>query len=270
MLIQYKKNPTFVTIKNRIFLPIHTVKNPIGAYITVLQSIESTNNYAMTKVHAGLAKHGEGWFAMEQTAGKGQRGKSWASAPGQNIVFSVALEPFLPPERQFILSMAVALGCYDFFRAHAGEESSIKWPNDIYWRDRKAGGILIENQLKGNRWLYAVAGIGININQTSFPGVPGHPVSLKQITGKESDPLALTRELCGFLEKRYRQLQETPGLITEDYNRQLYKKGEQAPLRSREGLFETFICRVEENGGLVTKADGGAERVFRAGEVEWL
>lgn len=174
----------------------------------------------MANVHAGLAKHGDSWLALEQTAGKGQRGKTWQSDPGENIIFTAVLEPtFLPLDSQVLLSKAVALGCYDFFSHYAGDETRLKLPNDLYWRDRKAGGILIENVIKSHKWTHAVVGIGININQTSFsPDLP-NPVSLKQITGKTFDVLDLSRELGECLEKRYRQLEGNAGSIESDFKK---------------------------------------------------
>jgi BirA family biotin operon repressor/biotin-[acetyl-CoA-carboxylase] ligase len=115
----------------------------IGQRLIILPSIDSTNNYAMGQANAGLAGHGTVYFALEQTAGKGQRGKSWITTVGENIMMSVVIEPqSLKINDQFLLSAAIALGCYDFFKSYAGDEISIKWPNDIYWRDRKAGGYL--------------------------------------------------------------------------------------------------------------------------------
>ena len=176
----------------------------------------------MAKVHAGLAKHGNVWLALEQTAGKGQRGRTWESAPGENVVFTAVLEPgFLPLDSQVLLSYAVALACYDLFSRYAGEETKLKKPNDLYWRDRKAGGILIENVIRTGRWTHAVVGIGININQTSFsPDLP-NPVSLKQITGKTFDPMQLSRELCECLERRYEQLKMEPSVVEAEFKSRL-------------------------------------------------
>jgi BirA family biotin operon repressor/biotin-[acetyl-CoA-carboxylase] ligase len=157
---------------------------PAAAFsFTILDSVDSTNNYAMQNVHAGMARHGDGYFAKEQTNGKGQRGKSWETDPGSNIL------------KPFHLSVAVAVACYDLFEKFAGEDTSIKWPNDLYWRDRKAGGILIENIHRGKEWNQAIVGIGININQGSFSPEIKNPVSLKHITGKDFDPIALAKEL---------------------------------------------------------------------------
>ena len=89
----------------------------------------------------------------------------------------------------FPLSMAMALGAYDWFREKAGEEACIKWPNDLYWRDRKAGGILIENLWTAGHWQFAIVGMGINLNQRSFDPAVKNPLSLLQITGRTYDRL---------------------------------------------------------------------------------
>ena len=139
--------------------------NPIGKPFIELPTVESSNNYATRQVQAHLAGHGATWFAYNQTKGKGQRGNTWTTHPGQNIILTTVIEPIhLKLADQFILSAAVAVACYDFFSSYALDETSIKWPNDIYWKDRKAGGILIENILQGTDWKYAIVGIAININ----------------------------------------------------------------------------------------------------------
>src|SRR5258708_3284634 len=163
----------FVLSKNSNLLPI-------GHSFIELQSVDSTNNYAMARAAAGDAAHGTLFFAYEQWAGKGQRGRTWTSIPGENIILSAVLEPVaLPASQAFLLSACVALACHDLFSQYAGpEQPLIKWPNDLYWRDRKAGGILIENSFKGNQWTLAIAGMGININQVVFPATARNPVSL--------------------------------------------------------------------------------------------
>ena len=127
-------------------LPHTPVFPPIGQPFIILPSVDSTNNYAMAQSRAGLAMHGTAYLAMEQTNGKGQRGKSWTSKPGENIMLSVVLEPKgLTIGNQFILSASVALACYDFLKKYTDPEMTrIKWPNDLYWQDRKAGGVLVE------------------------------------------------------------------------------------------------------------------------------
>lgn len=243
---------------------------PIGYNFVELKSVDSTNNYAMAQVHAGLAFHGQVYFAYEQVAGKGQRGKSWATAAGENITMSIVLEPdFLRPMQQFALSIAIALGCYDFLKKYLPADCSIKWPNDIYWRDRKAGGILIESICKADAWLFAVAGIGININQVNFPGHIPNAVSLKQITGKTFDVVSLAKELCNNVEKRYTGLKENgPAKLLADYNNFLFKKNELVKVKKADLIFDTTIKAVNAQGQLLT-ADS-IDRSFDFGEIEWI
>jgi len=237
---------------------------------SILSTVDSTNNYAMGKVHEGLAKHGDAFFALEQTAGKGQRGKQWLAADGQNIILSIVVEPFqLKIAQQFHLSAAVALGCYDFFSGYAGDETKIKWPNDIYWRDRKAGGVLIETIHRGADWKYAVIGIGLNINQTTFGESLKKVVSLKQITGKENDVIALSKELQFFVLKRIEQIYSTPfNDLLKEYNQYLFKLNEPVKLRKDNIIFETSIQSVNAEGKLITK--DALERELNFDSVEWV
>jgi BirA family biotin operon repressor/biotin-[acetyl-CoA-carboxylase] ligase len=180
----------------------------IGAPLIELPSIDSTNIYAMEQIKAGKAISGSCYNTPFQTHGKGQHGRVWESEKGQNLLCSYVLElkSLNPaknwgPEDQKGLSAAVAIGAKAFFGANAGDETLIKLPNDIYWRDRKAGGILIENSLRGSEWTWAVIGIGFNINQTSFSPDAPNPVSLRQITGRQWEIARLQTELSKALTK---------------------------------------------------------------------
>ena len=237
-------------------------------FFTILNTVDSTNNYAMGRVHDALAKHGMLWFANEQTAGKGQRGKAWVTEKGKNIAISLVLEPGrLQITHQFHLSAAVGLACFQFFAAYAGEETKIKWPNDLFWRDRKAGGILIENKYQGKAWKWAVVGIGININQTRFDKFLIKPVSLKQITGKTFNTIELAKELHALLMKNLAEL-KTAENIMEQYNEHLYKINKNVTLRNGDVKFETVIKEVSKEGRLITV--DAIEREFGFGEVEWV
>lgn len=243
----------------------------LGASFTILSSTESTNNYAMQRVHARLAKHGEAWFALEQTKGKGQRNKSWHSNPGENIILSVVVEPgFLLPTQSFLLNAAIALGTHDFFRKYAGPEVRIKWPNDIFWHDRKAGGILIESAIRSGKWLYAVAGIGLNINQHHFAN-DLKATSLYVITGNQFDVIKLAGELCGFLDNRYRQLQAgNKILILEDYRNAMYKLNETMLFRNKETTFSGQIKGVSPEGALIIETGQKKVQKWQWGELQWI
>ncbi|HRI22981.1 MAG TPA: biotin--[acetyl-CoA-carboxylase] ligase, partial [Panacibacter sp.] len=142
-------------------MPATVTNHPYPAPFIEINSIDSTNNYAVQQLQKGQAIHGTAYFAYEQTAGKGQRGRQWHTQPGENIALSVVLNTkWLQGPRQFGLSMSVAMAAYDLFLKYAVNDTFIKWPNDLYWRDRKAGGILIENMVHGKEWQWAVAGIG--------------------------------------------------------------------------------------------------------------
>jgi BirA family transcriptional regulator, biotin operon repressor / biotin---[acetyl-CoA-carboxylase] ligase len=240
----------------------------------LLDSVDSTNNYAMAKAHAGLAKHGDAFFASNQTGGKGQRGKKWHTGNGENIALSIVTVPAkLSMDEQFKLSAVVALGCFDFFSKYAGDETKIKWPNDIYWRDRKAGGILIENIIgrtaTGSHWKYAVVGIGINVNDTAFENELKNAVSLKQITGKHFDVVVLAKQLHQQVLNRIAAINTIPfEAMLQEYNRHLYKVNEAVQLKKGNIAFNTIIKAVTENGQLATTDT--VDNYFDFGEVEWM
>jgi BirA family biotin operon repressor/biotin-[acetyl-CoA-carboxylase] ligase len=246
------------------------VKSTIGQPFIELTLVESTNIYAMERLQANLAAHGTAFFAHTQTAGKGQHGKSWSGEPGNNVALSVIIDcSFLSIARQFPLSVMVAVACHDLFNKYATDQTFIKWPNDVYWRDRKAGGILIENQVKGSSLVGSVVGIGLNINQVVFSEALKNPVSLKQITGKDFDPVAIARELCDCLERRYRELKD--GKFEEQlayYNRFLFKKGAVVRLKHHSAAFYCTIEGVSDLGELMVS--GAVRDKFRFGEVEWI
>jgi BirA family transcriptional regulator, biotin operon repressor / biotin---[acetyl-CoA-carboxylase] ligase len=240
----------------------------IGSSFYELSKVESTNNYAMAQVHEGMASHGMAVFAHDQTAGKGQRGKRWFTEPGSNIIMSIVVDTApIRHFRPFSLSVAVALACHDLMMHYVPESPAIKWPNDIYWGDRKAGGILIENVYRGKDWQWAVIGIGINVNQTLFREDSGSPVSLRQLTGLTYDVVELAKELCGLLEIRWRELTGgTDTIHLEAYHRRLYKVGQSVRLLRNGTVLDALIQRVDAEGYLVT----GNGEFFSVGEVEWV
>ena len=237
---------------------------------TILASVDSTNNYAMGIIRDGLAVSGNAVFSYEQTQGKGRRGKSWNAEKGKNIMLSIILAPGnLTIYQQFHLNVAVSLGCTDLFKKYAGDKTKIKWPNDIFWNDRKAGGILIENVIKGNVWQWSVAGIGLNINQTEFQmDAVFLPVSLKQITGKEFNVVELAKELQQAVLHRQNELQSGRFLqMLDEYNEYLFGLHKKVRLKKGNAIFETIIKGVSAQGKLITFDT--IEREFDFDEVEW-
>lgn len=234
----------------------------------VLKKVDSTNNYAMALVQKGEAISGQGIFALEQTAGKGRRGKAWESNGGENVILTINKQmQWLPLQQQFQLSIAVSLGCFDFFSKFIKENIKIKWPNDIFLYDRKAGGILIENVIRGNLWQWSVIGIGLNINQENFDeGIKA--ISLKQVTGIHYDIIKLGGELVDMVINRINQLEsgEFNNLLYQ-YNENLFSRNKIVKLKKGNIVFETKIEKISPEGELVTK--DVIERKFKFDEVEW-
>ena len=241
----------------------------IGQPFIELQQVESTNNYATGAVHAGMAQHGTAVFAHHQTKGKGQHSRTWVSEPGKNIAMSIVLQPpGFALSQSFLISMATAVAVQQFFASYAGSETKVKWPNDLYWRDRKAGGILIENIVQGSEWRAAVVGIGININQTSFEELETKAVSLKQITGKDHDAVTLAKELCNHLAKAYEIVHKLPSETIAFYTNHLYKINETVRLKKGSRVFDATVKRVTAMGELIVQH--ATEERFAVGEVEWV
>jgi BirA family biotin operon repressor/biotin-[acetyl-CoA-carboxylase] ligase len=244
-------------------------QHPIGQPFIELLTVESTNNYAMGLARAGMAQHGTVVFSHEQTKGKGQRSKEWISQKGKNIAMSLLVEPEnLYVSELFLLSMMVAISVRDLLSAYIKEGLKIKWPNDIYWRDRKAAGILIENVWQGSEWKFAVAGIGININQTEFGELGLRAISLKEVTGKSFVPVILAKELCKILEEKNQLLISDPSQIKLQYKSHLYKLNDRIKLKKDSRVFEARFTDVTTNGQMVVQH--AIEEKFDVGEVEWL
>ena len=252
------------------------LNTPLGLPFTELTEVDSTNIYAMNQVKTNLAGHGAAFLAQKQWAGKGQMGKVWEAQSGQNILLSLVLDPKklvfngsdLDPS---IVSMLFAVGTFNFFTRYAGDETRIKWPNDIYWRDRKAAGILIENSFRGPIWQWSIAGMGVNINQTNFGTELNKAVSLKQITGKTYLVKDLAVELCKHIQDALDLLvTQGPDELIALYNNALYKKGELVTVAVDEVTKTVTICRVLPNGYLEIENENGTKQSVALGAVKWL
>jgi BirA family transcriptional regulator, biotin operon repressor / biotin---[acetyl-CoA-carboxylase] ligase len=240
----------------------------IGEPFTILATAGSTNNYAMEQVYDGKAGHGWAVLALEQTAGKGQRGRAWHTGRGVNMALSVVLQPrTLTLAQQFLLSAAVACAVRNLLQQQC-PGFTIKWPNDLYFNDRKAGGILIENKIQGPHWQYAVAGIGLNVNQEHFPDALPNAISLRQLSGHGHSLEALARDCCRHLQTQWEILLASPDQVLAEYRRYLYKRGETVRLRKDNRVFSSLIYDVNEEGQLLTGEHG--ETAFSFGEVQWV
>ena len=239
-----------------------------------IKETPSTNSYLAQLCKEGRAKEFHTVITDNQTAGRGQRGNSWESSPGKNLTFSTVLFPTaLEAKKQFYLSMIVAFAVVDALSYYT-DGFSIKWPNDIYWKDKKIAGILIENELEGKFITQSIVGIGLNVNQEVFRSSAPNPVSLIQILGVTINRQELLdRILRGimasyiFLEKDYKAAVHN---LRQLYIRRLYRREGFYPYRDKEGTFLAEFQDVEPSGHLVLKDEQGNLRRYAFKEVEFV
>jgi len=203
-----------------------------------------------------------------QTAGKGQRGNSWESDAGKNLLFSLALYPHkVPIEQQFILSQLVSVGIKKALDKYT-DGITVKWPNDIYWNDRKLAGILIENSLQGGQINSVVIGIGLNVNQTEFLSNAPNPVSLRQIKGKRLAKKPLLNSICAHIMELYLELDAEK--IRTEYAKGLYRKDGFHTFQTPEETFQARIQTVHPDGQLELKTENGEKHRFYFKEVQFV
>lgn len=237
--------------------------------MVILDSVDSTNNYAMGLVQNSDRSVIKPVFALEQTHGKGRRNKHWKSNKGANIMLSIPIAmQWLAVSEQFQLIVTMALACRDLFSKYILANVFIKWPNDIFINDSKAGGILIENIIKGTLWQWSIIGIGLNINQEEFEEFNLKATSLKLSTGKTYDVLTLAEDLVSLVLKRTEELKSGNfEKMLEEYNHHLFAMNKTVKLKIGNVVFQTKILGVSAAGQLITK--DAFERRFNFDEVEF-
>lgn len=243
---------------------------PTKMEILKLQQADSTNSW-VSENWDSLSKPSF-VVAVSQIKGRGQRGNSWESENGKNLTgtFAFVAKGILPQE-QFLISEAVSLAVVDTL-ADFGIDVKVKWPNDIYWNDKKICGILIENTILGKEITRTIAGIGLNINQKEFLSDAPNPVSMAQITGSEFniDEVALT--LCGKLLGRISQTGDADSLA-EAYRNILWRgDGRFYPFYNKKNgtRFRGRLKKVGREGLLTIETREGAGEEFAFKEVEFV
>ena len=192
-----------------------------------LERVDSTNDEA--RRHISEIDNLSVVSALEQTKGRGQHGNTWLSMPGENLTFSLIVKDFrIKANEQSAISQATALSLTKLLGRY-GIEARIKWPNDIYAGDNKICGILIENSLKGMEIDWSIIGIGLNVNQTSFPEDLPNPTSMRLCT-ENSNPYNTRTILEEYIE-----------IFTGYYREYLNGNG------SLEKLEQEFVSRMRTN-----------------------
>ena len=211
-------------------------------------------------------------WADFQTAGRGQRGHEWHSRKGENLTFSVVLEPtFVPIAEQFSVSEVVALSLVDMLSEY-GIEAKIKWTNDIYVGDRKLVGILIEHSLATNTLRRTIVGVGINVNQTEFDASLPNPVSMAQLLDRELNSEEVLQCFLRHLQRNYELLREGGAeVLHERYNALLYRKNEYHTYALPSGeKFRAKIVGTAPSGALRLESEEGTAKDYLFKEVEFI
>lgn len=241
-----------------------------------LDEVDSTSNWL--KSNASTLDHGTVVTASAQTAGRGQRGNTWESRPGFNITMSMLLRPdVVDAARQFAVSEAVAMGVVITLQRFLGENApvAVKWPNDIYWRDRKICGILIENVLRGRDILQSVAGVGLNVNQRVFVSDAPNPVSMARIAGHNFRLDDVLDELSGnILSLCDEYLGSVGGMerLHGMYLKMLWRRDGFYPYRDAASgrRFMARIAGISPSGMLSLEETDGSSHVYAFKEVQAL
>ena len=238
-------------------------------------SIGSTNTYLRELGGGDPAYDYEVAVATFQTAGRGQKGNSWESEAGKNLLFSILAHPGnLKVREQFYISEAIALAVSDSVMDVIGPgcaaDVSVKWSNDVYWKDFKMAGILIENTLQGDRILDTVVGVGLDVNQEVFVSDAPNPISLKNITGREFDLNALLKEIIdrfiGYMEQPADKRPE----VDQAYRDRLYRREGYHKFRDEKGQFLANIEGIRPDGCLMLLTDKGEHRVYEFKQVQFI
>ncbi len=223
-----------------------------------IKSTDSTNT--LLKQLAAEGNPPEFIYAGYQTAGRGQTGNSWESEEGKNLLCSI----LLPPNKNLhFLNIAVGVAMLRVI----GDDFTIKWPNDIYYGNKKVAGILVENAIIGNEIRYSIAGIGLNVNQTAFVSDAPNPISLKQIRGQEYDIEWLMNQL---LEAVHSVLNESEQEVWSYYKSHLYRREGFWPYEDKKGKFEAAIQDVLPTGEIILRDTNGQIRQYEFKQIKYI
>lgn len=254
--------------KKQINLVIHSLIRNFAFMnwdIMHIDETDSTNRWLYERHQlSGDGSRSLAVWAEYQTAGRGCGTNKWESERGKNLLFSALVRPErLPANKQFQISRAISLAIVDVVGRLVGD-LSIKWPNDIYWRNGKLAGILIENRLQGALIKDCIIGVGLNVNQRVFQSDAPNPVSLWQITSQETDREQLLHDILRRLDDYL------SADICNRYMQTLYRRKGYHPYTDKDGVFMAEITGVEDDGHLLLRDDNGRERRYAFKEVQFI
>lgn len=238
------------------------------------ESVSSTNLFAGKLIKS--AAESDKFFirAGYQEQGMGQGGNGWESEADKNILGSMVLKPSgVSPENQFIITQAVSLGILSVVGNIVDRERlSVKWPNDIYYDDKKLAGILISNMISGSDIQWTIIGIGLNVNQLVFPAHVPRPVSLSLITGLVHDIDGLARDMLCAIDFNLGQVIQPVSKIKieHEYQDNLYRLNQWADYLIGGKIIKAKILGVARYGLLELEMEGGRKEFFGFRQIEFV
>ena len=236
-----------------------------------LDRVGSTNKFAFDLYKNKEAKEGDVFLATEQFDGRGYHSNSWLSESGENLTFSLMLQPvFILPARQFLITQCISLAIVDLLEELVHDETvRVKWPNDIYINDLKVCGILVQNTIIGNEFEYSIIGVGLNVNQKFFPAELPNPTSLIHYLKTEMVLEGLLENLLKCIDRRYEQLKLSKETIEREYLDHLHRYNEIGKYMDKKGSFKGRITGVGAYGELLITDETGFLRKYHFKEVEF-
>ena len=206
-----------------------------------------------------------------QTAGRGQGTHTWESEEGKNLLFSMLTCPvWVPVRQQFLLSEIGALAIKEALDTYA-DGFTLKWPNDVYWNDKKISGTLIETSIDSKGIKRCIFGIGINVNQMEFKSDAPNPVSLAQILGHEVDREEVLQKMIEAFCRYYELLRRVDYMdVSGIYHLSLYRRKGYHWYEDKDGKFEGAFVEVEDDGHLILHDKKGVIRSYAFGEIRFV
>jgi BirA family transcriptional regulator, biotin operon repressor / biotin---[acetyl-CoA-carboxylase] ligase len=239
--------------------------------IIKLSAINSTNDYLKKLLNKQHVENYTVVVAEHQTAGRGQMGSEWHAESGKNLTFSVLIKDLLLDVTAiFNLNAAVAVSVVQALETFSVPGLAIKWPNDILAGNKKIGGILIENNIKSDGEIFSIAGIGLNVNQINFEGLP-KASSLKLVANKDFDKDVVLNAIITTLRRNIAALINKDSTVLWDaYHRRLFKKDMPMPFESRGIKFMGIIRGVTGNGNLEVLLEDNSVASYSIKEIQLL
>ncbi|MDL2304552.1 biotin--[acetyl-CoA-carboxylase] ligase [Bacteroides sp. OttesenSCG-928-D19] len=236
-----------------------------------LTETDSTNQFMQMIAGTEELVSGSIVLADFQTAGRGQVGNYWESEAGKNLTFSIFLCPTdVPANRSFVISEMASLSVKYTLDKYI-PDVSVKWPNDIYYQDRKIAGILIENTILQNKITQSVIGIGLNVNQTHFCSNAPNPISIAQITEQVCDRMPILEDFRSLFAEQTERLDSSCfDVMHNDYLYAIYRKDGYHRYCDANGIFEAVMRDIEPTGHLILERRDGTCSRYAFKEVTYM